>query len=87
MSFGLPVIVSEADNTEIDLVTERNGWIVKKDCVTSLVDAISKAMRDRPALSLKGAESFRIVCEEINLERMADRFVDAIKRIVAMGKK
>lgn len=76
MSYGLPVIVTEADGTELDLV-RGNGWITKKDDTRALADCIRKAIEDPEELRRKGEESFRIVYEEINLDLMADRFINA----------
>lgn len=80
MAFGLPVIVTEADGTEADLVRE-NGWICKKEDITDLARCIDKALSDRPDLERRGKESFRVVQEEINRELMADRFIDAVNCI------
>ena len=76
MSFGLPVIVTEADGTELDLIQE-NGWITKKDNTQALADCISEAIADPVELRRRGRESFRIVYEEINLDLMADRLIKA----------
>ena len=76
MSHGLPVIVTEADGTELDLVRD-NGWLADKEDVTALVDCIEHAISDPAGLRRRGNESFRIVREEINLDLMADRFIAA----------
>ncbi len=84
MTFGLPVIVTEADGTEIDLVKE-NGWIIEKENVNALAAGIERAVLNPARLRKMGRESFRIVKEEINLELMADRFINAVDAIVTMG--
>ena len=84
MSFGLPVIVTEADGTEDDLVRD-NGWIVEKENVNALADCIESAVGDVTALRKMGEESWRIVQEEINLERMADRFIEGVLEIQKKG--
>lgn len=76
MAHGLPVIVTEADGTEQDLVRS-NGWVAKKEDVDALADCIEQAISDPEQLRRKGDESFRIVKEEINLDLMVDRFVRA----------
>jgi len=80
MSHGLPVIVAEADGTELDLVTT-NGWIVKKESTEELAQCIVKALLNIDELRRRGKESFRIVRDEINLDLMADRFVNAVSKI------
>ena len=84
MTFALPVIVTEADGTELDLVRD-NGWIVKKNDVGELASAIELAIRDATSLRQRGRESYRIVQEEINLELMLERFVQSANRIVELG--
>lgn len=77
MSFGLPVIATEADGTEQDLVRS-NGWVVEKDNLEALATTIREAVSDPIDLRRRGEESLRIVREEINLTRMVDRFVSAV---------
>jgi glycosyltransferase involved in cell wall biosynthesis len=80
MSFGLPVVVTEADGTEVDLVRE-NGWITKKEDVAALASTIMEALSHPEDLQRRGRESFRIAQDEINRELMAERFIDAVYQI------
>ena len=77
MSVGLPVIVTEADGTELDLVTT-NGWIAKKEDTEALANCIVEAIANPEELRRRGKESYRIVRDEINLDLMVDRFIDGI---------
>lgn len=77
MSHGLPVIVTEADGTERDLV-KTNGWIAKKEDTEELANCIIEALSNSAELRSRGKESYRIVRDEINLDLMADRFVNAV---------
>jgi glycosyltransferase involved in cell wall biosynthesis len=81
MSHGLPVIVGEADGTQSDLVRETNGWLLSEQNPAALAGLIAAALRDVPALREKGAESYRIVHEEINLEAMVSVFIDTIHEV------
>lgn len=83
MSFGLPVIAAEADGTQADLVRPVNGWQVKAGDVAALSQALNEALSDPSRLRQMGAESYRIVAEEINLDKMVSVFVQALKRSVA----
>lgn len=78
MSFGLPVMVAEADGTQVDLVRAENGWQLPAGDGAALKTALQTALADVPRLRLMGAASFRIVAEEINLERMVDVFAQAL---------
>ena len=78
MSHGLPVIVAQGDGTQDDLVRAGNGWQVPPDDFEALLAALKQALSDIPRLRRMGAESYRIVAEEINLERMVEAFVEAL---------
>jgi hypothetical protein len=43
---------------------------------------MKNALSDRARLRKMGEESFRIVSEEINIQRMADVFVDALNSVL-----
>lgn len=79
MSYGLPVIVAKGDGTQDDLVRPGNGWQIPPDDLPALQAALEAALSDPARLRRMGAESYRIVAEEINLERMVAAFVQALK--------
>jgi glycosyltransferase involved in cell wall biosynthesis len=81
MSHGLPVIVAKGDGTQDDLVREGNGWQIQPDDYNALLRAMENALSDTARLRRMGEESFRIVSEEINIEKMADVFVDALNTV------
>lgn len=78
MSYGLPVIVAEGDGTQDDLVRKENGWQIPPDSVHYLIHTMKEALSDMPRLRAMGAESYRIVKEEINIGKMAETFVRAL---------
>ncbi len=78
MSYGLPVIVAQGDGTQDDLVRKENGWQIPPDDFDALVSTMKDALSDEARLRTMGAESYRIVREEINLEKMVDAFVTAL---------
>jgi glycosyltransferase involved in cell wall biosynthesis len=80
MSFGLPVIAAEADGTQADLVRPGNGWQIPPTDLHALQSALAAALADIPALRRMGAESYRIVSEEVNLEKMVTVFLQALER-------
>lgn len=81
MSYGLPVITAEADGTQADLVRPGNGWQIPSNDIQALENALTEALSDPPRLRIMGAESYRIVVEEINLENMVEVFITAMKAI------
>ena len=80
MTWGLPVIVAQGDGTQDDLVRPGNGWQIQPDDDESLFLALQEALGDIPRLRVMGAESYRIVSEEINLETMKDVFLQVLNR-------
>ncbi|HEY5731437.1 MAG TPA: glycosyltransferase family 4 protein, partial [Anaerolineales bacterium] len=78
MSYGLPIIVAQGDGTQDDLVRKDNGWQIPPNDFGSLVATMKGALSDIARLRGMGEESYRIVKEEINIERMVDVFVKAL---------
>jgi glycosyltransferase involved in cell wall biosynthesis len=78
MSHALPVIVARGDGTQDDLVRPQNGWQIPPDDPAALREALLQALSDAPRLRLFGAESYRIVREEVNIETMVQVFQQAL---------
>ena len=78
MSYGLPVITAQADGTQADLVRPTNGWQIPPDDIPALETTLKEALSELNNLRLMGAESYRIVSEEINLEQMVATFIKAL---------
>jgi glycosyltransferase involved in cell wall biosynthesis len=76
MSHALPVIVAQGDGTQDDLVRPENGWQIPPDDLAALSSILKTALSDAPRLRSMGLESYRIVSQEINLERMVAVFVE-----------
>lgn len=83
MSYGLPVIAAEADGTQADLVRPRNGWQIPPNDLNALQSTLEDALSDISVLRTMGAESYRIVSEEVNLDQMVAVFVQALERSLA----
>ena len=83
MSYSLPVLVGEADGTQAQLVRPENGWLVERMSVDTLADALQQALQDAARLRQMGLASYRIVAEEVNLERMVVGFVDAVNAVAS----
>ena len=81
MSYGLPVIVAKGDGTQDDLVREKNGWQIQPENYDALLATMKNALSDIARLREMGKESFRIVSEEINIQKMADAFVTALNSL------
>jgi len=81
MAYALPVIMGRGDGTNEDLVRPANGWRLAGETVGSLTRALEQAFSDPLRLRAMGAESYRIVTEEINLERMVGVFTEALNAV------
>ena len=81
MSHGLPVIVAKGDGTQDDLVHPENGWQIPPEDYNALVGTMREAVSDIARLRRMGAESYRIVSQEINLEKMMESFMRALNSV------
>jgi glycosyltransferase involved in cell wall biosynthesis len=81
MSYGLPVVMGAGDGTNDDLVRPGNGWQLPPDDLAALTQVLRQALSDPARLRSMGAESYRIVEEEVNLERMVAVFVQALESL------
>ncbi len=81
MAHGLPVLVAKGDGTQDDLVRPENGWQIPPDDFPALVQTLRQALADRHRLRQMGQESYRIVAEEINLDRMVAAFIRALELV------
>jgi glycosyltransferase involved in cell wall biosynthesis len=79
MASGLPVLVARGDGTQDDLVRAGNGWQIAPDDDAALAAALREALSDAKRLRKMGKESYRIVCDEINIEKMVGVFVQAVQ--------
>ena len=83
MARALPVIVAQGDGTQDDLVRPLNGWQVPPDDLEALTLTLLSALSDPARLRQMGAESFRIVNEEVNVEAMVKVFVQVVSQVCA----
>ena len=81
MSYALPVIVAQGDGTQDDLVRKENGWQIPPGDYEALLFTMKDALADVARLRRMGQESYRIVKEEINIEKMAETFVTALNEL------
>ena len=81
MSYGLPIIVAQGDGTQDDLVRKENGWQIPPDDFEALVSTMKEALSDVARLRIMGGESYRIVKNEINIEKMVETFVTALNSL------
>jgi glycosyltransferase involved in cell wall biosynthesis len=79
MSYALPVIVAEGDGTQDDLVRPESGWQVTPGSLDALTGALAGALAEAGRLRRMGRESFRIVRDEVNLDKMVEAFAAAVQ--------
>jgi glycosyltransferase involved in cell wall biosynthesis len=79
MAAGLPVIAGEADGTQADLVRSGNGRIIAAGDQDGLIQTMREMLSDPTQLRAMGAHSYKIIRDEINLETMAQVFLNAIE--------
>ncbi|MEO0271923.1 MAG: glycosyltransferase family 4 protein [candidate division WOR-3 bacterium] len=83
MSYGKPVIVSFGDGTELDLVREgQNGFFFRVGDASDLTTKLGLLLRDPDRIKQMGQTSLSIVRSEINLNKMADLFLQAFDYVL-----
>jgi glycosyltransferase involved in cell wall biosynthesis len=82
MAHTLPVLVGEADGTQAELVRPENGWLLTDANVPTLTEALQQALSSPAKLRQMGLASYRIVSEEVNLEKMVEVFVKAVNSVL-----
>lgn len=81
MAHALPIIVADGDGTQFDLVTEANGWHVTPGDTAALTARLRDALAQPERLRRMGAESYRVVAEEINLDTLVAKIVRALHAV------
>jgi glycosyltransferase involved in cell wall biosynthesis len=83
LGYGLPVIVAQGDGTQDDLVRRENGWQIPPDSFEALLATMKEALSDGARLRKMGEASYRIVRDEINIEKMVEMFVKALNTVAS----
>jgi len=83
MTFGLPVVTTPLDGTEVDLVDEgENGHLVAEDDVVAVAQGVRRVLDADPDRRTElGERSREIVDETVNLDVMIAGFTDAIASV------
>lgn len=81
LAHALPVLMAEGDGTQSELVRAGNGWLVPPGSLEGLTYLLGEALKNPLRLRTMGLESFRIAVEDVNLERMAGVFAEAINAV------
>ena len=82
MSYGKPVIAGKADGTEKDLVKDSiNGYLIEPS-TEELSKAIQRLAEDAVLRAQMSLESLSIIKKSVNLNRMAQSFIDCIQYVL-----
>ncbi len=81
MAYGLPVIAARGDGTQNDLVGPETGWLVPPDDLDALTAALQTALSDVQRLRTMGAAAYRLVATQVNLDKMVEVFVQALRAV------
>ena len=85
MCYSLPIICSVCDGTEKDLVQDGvNGYFFKEGDVDSLADSITKLLSNPELRKMFGEMSLKKIKEEINLDTVSGRFVEAFEEVMSV---
>jgi glycosyltransferase involved in cell wall biosynthesis len=82
MCFGLPVVCSVCDGTEKHLVNDgKNGAIFRPGDVDDLIAKMSVMLKCHDVCATMGAESLRIIREDVNVQIVVKEYVRAFEHV------
>lgn len=83
MGYSLPIICSICDGTEKDLVKDGiNGYFFKEGDAKDLANKIVAVLSNPSKAKQMGDESYRVIRDKINLETVAQRYLDAFNYVM-----
>lgn len=86
MTYGMPILCSVCDTTEKDLVIDgKNGFFFQEGDADSLAEKVSELLASPTLCAQMGKESERRIREEINIETVSDRYLEAFRKIAKRG--
>ncbi len=87
MACGLPVICSECDGTEKDLVVDgENGLFFKGDSEEDLIEKIIYLFSNPDLIHKMGAASKKIIMTKINTKTVTQRYINAFNCVLKNNK-
>jgi glycosyltransferase involved in cell wall biosynthesis len=82
MCFGVPVVCTGADGTELQLVQDKiSGFIVREASAESLAQAILRIITDEPLRKKMGQQAIRTIEDKVNMSTMVHGFRQAIEYV------
>lgn len=83
MCYAKPIVCSVADGTEKEIVREgENGFFFENGNLNSLTEKIDQILSDEKLCKRMGEKSLQIIENEININTVADRYVEAFKFVL-----
>lgn len=82
MTYGLPVVCSVCDSTEVDLVTPRNGSFFRQGDANDLAQKLENILQNPTLRQEMGEQSRKIILEKINLNYVADNYLTAFRKVL-----
>lgn len=83
MCYAKPIICSVADGTEKEIVRHgENGYFFENGNLDSLTDKIDLILSDEELCKRMGEKSLHIIENEININTVADRYVEAFNFVL-----
>jgi glycosyltransferase involved in cell wall biosynthesis len=79
MAFSLPVVCSEADGTEKDLIIDgKTGFLFKKGSVADLKAKLQLIISSKEIATLMGEAGFKHICDVASLSKVVEIFASKV---------
>lgn len=79
MAYGVPVICSKADGTELDLIDKESGIIIENISVEKLNDKLTHLYSNRDLLEEMGAKARQRIERDFNFDNYYKQFKNSLK--------
>jgi len=80
LSFGLPVVGTDAGDIRFQIINGENGFLVEPENVDALAEALQKLIHNKALRDSMGKVSFKHFLQNYTLDAMVDKFEAIYKR-------
>ena len=85
MAFSLPVVCSDTNGTACYVENGKNGWQFCDNDKASLLETVEKILADPCGMEKMGANSYRMICDNCQIEAYLQGIEELLQRLKEMG--
>ena len=85
MAFSLPVVCSDTNGTACYVENGKNGWQFRDNDKASLLETLEKLLADPAGMERMGADSYRMICENCQIDAYLQGISELLSELKEMG--